>query len=245
VQGSAEVEVDVDLLVDLDHEGAGIFETPLDVGDDEGAYRVDLLAVDLHLHGHVDLVGGADEGEDTVNLEGGVAVGVEGSSEAGGGEGDGLEFGGFELVIDHAAVAVGVAAFSAEGVDEDGAVGLAGGGIEGYFSLLDAKSSADGVEFVVEGEVDFAAVGVEGELCWRFVLRVQEHGGGDEEENVANLASMGGESGRRGGETKAANVHEVPQWCMTRISGYSFRGRARLMKEEGFCGLGSSEAGAG
>jgi len=207
VQGSAEVEVDVDLFFDLDHEGAGIFETPLDVGNDEGAYSVDLQAVDLEEHGHVDLVRGADEREDAVNLEGGVAVGVEGSGEAGGGEGDGLEFGGSELVIEHAAVAERVAAFSAEGVDEDGAVGLAGGGIEGYFSLLDAEGSVDGVEFVVEGEVDFAAVDVEGELCWRFVLRVQECGGSEEEEGIANEALKVGESGRWGGETKAANVH--------------------------------------
>ena len=34
-EGSADVEVDVDFLVDLDHEGAGIFEAPLDVGHGE------------------------------------------------------------------------------------------------------------------------------------------------------------------------------------------------------------------
>ena len=94
-EGSAEVEVDVDFFVDADHEGAGIFEAPLDVGYDEGADGVDLLAVDLHLHGHVDFVRGADEGEEAVDLEGGVAGGVEGSGEAGGREGDGFVVGGF------------------------------------------------------------------------------------------------------------------------------------------------------
>ena len=133
-----------------------------------------LVAVDLDLHGHVDLMCGADEGEDAVDLEGGVAVGVEGSGEAGGGEGDGFEFGGFEFVIGHAVVADGVAALAAEGVDDDGAGGLAGGGIEGDFSLLDVEGAVDGVEGVVEGEVDFAAVGVEGELVSWLVLRVQD-----------------------------------------------------------------------
>src|SRR6266550_1203735 len=47
-QGSAEVEVDVDFFVDVDHEGAGIFEAPLDVGHDKGTDGVDLVAVDLH-----------------------------------------------------------------------------------------------------------------------------------------------------------------------------------------------------
>ena len=112
-----------------------------------------------------------------VDLEGGVAGGVEGSGDAGGGEGDGFEVGCFELVVGHAAVADGVAALAAEGVDDDGAGGFAGGGIEGDFSLLDVEGAANGVEGVGEGEVDFAAGGVEGELARRgSVLRVQDCG---------------------------------------------------------------------
>ena len=70
---------------------------------------MDLVAVDLDLHGHVNLVRCAEEGEEAVDLEGGVAGGVEGSGEAGGGEGDGFVFGGLELVFGHAVVADGVA----------------------------------------------------------------------------------------------------------------------------------------
>lgn len=144
--GSAEVEVNVDFLVDVDHQAAGILEAPLDVGHGEGTYGMDLVAVDLDLHGYVDLMRGAKEGEDAVDLEGRVAGGIEGSGEAGGREGDGFVLGRFELVVGHAAVADGVTAFAAEGVDEDGAVGLTGGGIEGYVSLLDLEGSMDGVE---------------------------------------------------------------------------------------------------
>src|SRR5437868_6460274 len=107
---------------------------------------------------------GADEGEDAVDVNGGVAFWVQGSGEAGGCEGDGFEFGSLEFFFGHAVVAEGVAALAAERVDEDGAVGAAGGGIEGYFSLLNAEGAVDGVESVGEGEMDFAAVRVEGEL---------------------------------------------------------------------------------
>ena len=186
---SGEVEVDVDFLFDFDHEGAGILEAPLDVGHDEGAYGVDLVAADLDLHGDVDLVRCAEEGEEAVDLEGGVAGGVEGSNEAGRGEGYGFVVGGFELVFGHAVVADGVAAFAAEGVDDDGAAGLAGGGIEDDVSLLEAEGSLDGVEAVRESEMDFAAGGVEGEFVLGFVLRLQDSGDGDEEEGVAKQLS--------------------------------------------------------
>lgn len=177
-QGSHEGEVDLDFFVDLDHEGAGIFEAPLDVGDGKGADGVELVAVDLHLHGHVDFVRGAEKGEGSVDGDGGVAGGVEGSGEAGGGEGDGFEVGRFELVVGHAVVAHGVAALAAEGVDDDGARGFAGGGVEGDVSLLDVEGAVNDVEGVGEGEVDFAAGGVEGE----FVLSVEGCCGGCQQE---------------------------------------------------------------
>src|ERR1700704_3969278 len=69
-QGAAEVEFDLDFLVDVDHEGAGIFEAPLYVGHDEGTYGMDLVAADLDLHGDVDLMRRAEEGEEAVDLEG-------------------------------------------------------------------------------------------------------------------------------------------------------------------------------
>lgn len=195
-QGSAEVEVDVDFFVYLDHEGAGIFEAPLDVGDDEGADGADLFAVDLDLHGHVDLMRRTDESEEAVDLEGGVAGGIEGSGETGWREGDGFEAGGFELVFGHAVVSDGVAALSAEGVDYDGAGGLTGSGIEVDVSLLDVEGSVNGVHGVGEGEVDFAAVGVEGELVLG-VLRVEDSGASDdeEEEGVAEEVLRRGEAG--------------------------------------------------
>ena len=118
----------------------------MDVGHGEGTYGVDLVAVDLHLHGDVDFMGRAEEGEDAVDLEGGVAGRIEGSGEAGWCEGDGFVVGRFELVVGHAVVADGVAAFAAEGIDDDGAVGLTVGGIEGYVSLLDLEGSMNGVE---------------------------------------------------------------------------------------------------
>ena len=79
----------------MDHEGAGVFESPLDVGDGEGAGGVELVGGDLDFHGDFDLMRCAEEGESSVDLEGGVAGGVEGSGEGGGGEGDGFEGGGF------------------------------------------------------------------------------------------------------------------------------------------------------
>ena len=45
-------------------------------------------------------------------------------------------------------VAGRVAALAAEGVDDDGARGFAGGGIEGDLSLLDVEGAVDGVEGV-------------------------------------------------------------------------------------------------
>ncbi len=197
-QGSAEVEVDVDFFVDVDHEGAGIFEAPLDVGHGEGADGMDLVSIDLDLHGDVDLMRRTEEGEEAVDLEGGVARGVEGSGEAGGREGDGFVVGGFELLFGHAVVADGVAAFAAEGVDEDGAVGVAGGGIEGYISLLDVEGSVNDVEGVGEGEMNFAAGGVEGELVLGLLLSLQdcrEDCGGDQQENVATEVSRRREVG--------------------------------------------------
>ena len=82
----------------------------------------------------------------------------------------------------HAVVADGVAAFAAEGVDEDGAVGFAGGGIEGYVSLLDVEGSVNDVEGVGQGEVNFAASGVEGELVLSLVLDIvlSEQGCGED-----------------------------------------------------------------
>ena len=156
---------------------------------------MDLFAVDLHLHGHVDLMRRAGEGEEAVDLEGGVAGGVEGSGETGGREGDGFVVGRFEFVVSHAAVADGVAAFAAEGVDEDGAVGFAGGRIEGDVSLLEVEGSVNGVEGVGQGEMNFAAGGVEGELVLSLVLSVQECGGDDQEEGVAEQILRGGEAG--------------------------------------------------
>jgi hypothetical protein len=209
-QGAGEVEFDPDFLFDVDHEGAGISEAPLDVGHWEGTDGVDLVAADLHLHGNVDLVRRAEEGEEAVNLEGGVAGGVEGSGEAGWGEGDGFVVGGFELLFGHAVVADGVAAFAAEGVHDDGAVGVAGGGIEGYVSLLDVEGSANGVEGVDQGEMNFAAGGIEGELVLSFVLAVQDCGGGsggDQQEGVAKEVSRRGEAGRGVGGTMEAVEH--------------------------------------
>ena len=126
---------------------------------------MELVAGDLDLHGDVDLMRCAEEGEGSVDLEGGVAGGVEGSGEAGGGEGDGFE--GRRLLARRWSCGGrghGVAALAAEGVDDDGAGGFAGGGIEGDLSLLDVEGAVDGVEGVGEGEVDFAAGGVEGEF---------------------------------------------------------------------------------
>jgi hypothetical protein len=215
-QGAAEVEVDADLLVDVDHEGAGIFEAPLDVGHDEGTDGMDLVAVDLHLHGHVDLTRRAEEGEEAVDLEGGVAGGVEGSGEAGWRKGDGFEVWRFELFVGHAAVANGVAAFAAEGIDEDGAVGLAGGGIEGYVSLLDVEGSVNDVEGVGEGEMNFAASGVEGELVLSLSVQGCRKGsGGDQQDGVAKEVSRRGAAGRTAGGHVVRGVensrgHEVP-----------------------------------
>jgi hypothetical protein len=87
-------------------------------------------------------------------------------------------------------VADGVAGFAAEDVDEDGAGGVTGGGIEGDVSLLDVEGAVNDVEGVGEGEVDFAAVGVQGELVLSLVLSVQDcGGGGDQQEGVAKEVS--------------------------------------------------------
>jgi len=48
-------------------------------------------------------------------------------------------------------VAHGVSALAAESVDDDGAGGFAGGGIEGDFSLLDVEGDVDDVERVEGG----------------------------------------------------------------------------------------------
>ena len=67
-EGSGEVEFDVDFFVDFYHEGAGIFEAPLDVGHGEGADGMDLVSIDLDLHGDVDLMRRTEEGEEAVDL---------------------------------------------------------------------------------------------------------------------------------------------------------------------------------
>jgi len=103
-------------------------------------------------------------------------------------------------------VSDGVAGLAAESVDVDGAVGLAGGGIEGYVSLLDVEGSVNDVEGVGQGEMDFAASGVEGELVLWLFLRVQdcwEESGGDEQERLLGLVFPGSEA--RG--TKKAVKH--------------------------------------
>jgi hypothetical protein len=204
VEGSGEGEVDQDLFVDVDHEGAGVFEAPLDVGDGEGAGGLELVGGCVDLHGDVDLVGGAEEGEEAVDKDVGVAGGVEGAGEVGGGEGDGLEGGGFELVVGHAVVAGGVAALAAEGVDDDGAGGFAGGGVEGDLALLDVEGAVDGVDGVAEGEVDFAVGGVEGED----LLGVEEWGCGyEEEEGVAKEAGYAGSEAVEHGAGLPGDVH--------------------------------------
>lgn len=185
-QGAGEEEVDLDFFIDVEGEVAGIFHSPLDIRDGEGAGGVELVAADLYLHGDVDLVLGAEEGEGAVDFEGRVAGGVEGSGEVCGGKDDGFEVSGFEYFVGHAAVAASVAALAAGGVDDDGAAGGAGGGVEVYVSLLHVKCAVDGVEGGVQGEVDFAAGGVEGEL----VLRVERCGasGGDQKKRIAKVA---------------------------------------------------------
>ena len=164
MEGSGQGEVDLDCFVDFDHEGAWVFEAPLDVGNGEGSGGLELIGGGLDPHGDFDLVRGAEEGEGSVDLEGGVAGGIEGSGEACGGEGDGFVGRGFEFVVGHAVVASRVAALAAQGVDEDGTGGFAGGRVEGDVSLLKVEGAVDGVEGVAEGEVDFAVGGVEGEL---------------------------------------------------------------------------------
>ena len=206
VEGSGEGEVDQDLFVDVDHEGAGVFEAPLDVGDGKGADGVELVGGDLDLHGDVDLAGGAKEGEEAVDEEVGVAGGVEGSGEAGWGEGDGLEGGGFELVVGHAVVAGGVAALAAEGVDDDGAGGFAGDGVESDLALLEVEGAVDGVDGVAEGEVDFAVGSVEGEG----LLGVEGWGCGDEQEEEGVAKEAGGwDTGSEGVEHGAGLSFEV------------------------------------
>jgi hypothetical protein len=178
LQGSHEREVDLDLFVDVKHEGAGIFEAPLDIGDRERADGMELLAVDLHLHGYIDFVRSAEQCEDAVDLESGVASCVEGSGEVGWCKGDGFEGGRLEFVVGHAMVAHGAAALAAQCVDDDGAAGLAGGGVEGYVSLLKVEGAVDDVKCVAESEVDLAAGGIDREL----VLGVESCGcEGDQE----------------------------------------------------------------
>jgi hypothetical protein len=64
------------------------------------------------------------------------------------------------------------------------------------------------VEGVGEGEVDFAAVGVEGELVLSLVLSVQDcGGGGDQQEGVAKEVSRRGKAGRGTGGTMEAVEH--------------------------------------
>jgi len=203
-KGSDEGEVDLDFFVDLDHESAGIFEAPLDVGDGEGSDAVELVALNLDLHGQVDLMRRTDEGEDAVDPKGGVAGWVEGSGDAGGREGDGFEVRRFEFVFQHAVIAHGVAALTAEGIDDYGAGGFAGGEIEGDLSLLDVKGALDDVEAVGEGEVDFAAGGIEGE----FLLGLESGGGGgDEKEHDAEKVARSNETGRGAGRTNRAKGH--------------------------------------
>ena len=122
---------------------------------------MELVAVDLHLHGYVDLVRSAEECEDAVNLESGVASCVEGSGEVGWREGDGFEGGRLEFVIGHTMVAHGTAALATEWVDDDGAGDVAGGGVESYVSLLNVEGAVDDVQCVGESEVNLAAGGVE------------------------------------------------------------------------------------
>ena len=187
LQGSHEREVDLDLFVDVEHEGAGIFEAPLDIGDGEGADSVELLAVDLELHRDVDLVRSTEECEDAVNLESGVAGCVEGSGEAGWRKGDGFEGGRLEFVVGHAMVARGASALAAECVDDDGAGGFSGGGVERDISLLNVEGAVDDVQGIAESEVDLAAGGVEREL----VLGVEGCGCKGDQERALKAGKAG------------------------------------------------------
>ncbi len=199
MEGPGKGEIDLDLLVDAEYEGAGIFEAPLDVGYGEGTSGMELAAADLHFHGHIDLVRRTEESEEAIDDEGGVAGRIEGSCEMAGGEGNGLESRGLELVVGHAVVAGRVAALAAEGVDDDGAGGLAGGGIEVDISLLDIEGAVHNVEDVTQGKVHFAVGGVERELF--LCMESRSRGGSDEQEcipkEIAYNNATGPVAGRR------------------------------------------------
>ena len=146
---------------------------------------MELLAIDLHLHGYVDLMRRPEEGEDAMDLKGGVAGCVEGSSEAGWCKGDGFEGGRYEFVVGHAMVAHGVSALAAESVDDDGAGSLAGGRVEDHVSLLHVEGAVDNVKGIAECEVDLAASGVKREL----VLGMKSCGcEGDQECDLKEIA---------------------------------------------------------
>ena len=81
---------------------------------------------------------------------------------------------------------------AAESVDDDGAGGFAGGGIEGDFSLLDVEGAVDDVESVGQGEADFAAGSVDGKL----ILGVEGCRGGGQEECGSQEFARGGGAGR-------------------------------------------------
>jgi hypothetical protein len=67
---------------------------------------------------------------------------------------------------------------AAECVDDDGSGSLAGGGVEGYVSLLKVEGAVDDVKRVAESEMDLAAGGIDRE----FVLGVEGGGGKDDQE---------------------------------------------------------------
>jgi hypothetical protein len=116
--------------------------------------------VDVDLHGDGEGVGCAVEGEDSGDLEGGVAGGGEGTGVGLGGEGDVGEFGGFEDLGGHLLIAGGVAGAAAAGGDIDEAGQGGGGGVEVDDALGDVEGSGGGV-VSAEGEFDFAGVGVD------------------------------------------------------------------------------------
>ena len=118
-------QVDVDFFRNFEDEPAGVFEAPFDVGDFEGGFGSELVAVDVELHGDGEGVRGSVEGEDSRDLEGGVAVEGERAGVGLGDEGDVGELGGLEDVVEHFFVAAGVAGVAGGGgdVDEAGEVG--------------------------------------------------------------------------------------------------------------------------
>src|ERR1035438_5588245 len=157
------VDDDLHLVIDAEHEGAGVLHAPFHVGHLEDADHDVLAPTGIYREGEQDFVFHAVNGEHAVQLHLRLAFGGDLAIHAVGTKGDFGIFGDLQNGGVHSLVAGRAAALAAGGVHHDLARRLAGLRVEGQRTALEMEVPVYRVQQAAESELHLGLRGVDGE----------------------------------------------------------------------------------